>query len=66
MTYVDGFVAAVPTANKQAYAKHAETSAALFKEFGALSIVECWGDDIPEGKVNSLHTAVMRKEYETV
>lgn len=66
MTYVDGFVAAVPTANKQAYIKHAEASAALFKEFGALSIVECWGEDIPEGKVNSLHTAVMRKEDETV
>lgn len=66
MTYVDGFVAAVPTANKQAYVKHAQTSAALFKEFSALSIVECWGDDVPEGKVNSLHTAVMRKEDETV
>lgn len=66
MTYVDGFVAAVPTANKHAYIKHAETSAALFKEFGALSIVECWGDDVPEGKVNSLQTAVMYKEDETV
>ncbi len=66
MTYVDGFVAAVPTANKQAYIKHAETSAALFKEHGALSIVECWGDDVPEGKVNSLHTAVIRKDDETV
>ena len=66
MTYVDGFVAAVPSANKQAYIKHAETSAALFKEYGALSIVECWGDDVPEGKINSLHTAVMRKDDETV
>ena len=66
MTYVDGFVAAVPTANKDAYIKHAETSAALFKEHGALSIVECWGDDVPEGKHNSLHTAVMRKDDETV
>ena len=66
MTYVDGFVAAVPTANKQAYIKHAETSAVLFKEYGALSVIECWGDDLPEGKVNSLHTAVMRKDDETV
>jgi uncharacterized protein YbaA (DUF1428 family) len=66
MTYVDGFVAAVPTANKQAYIKHAETSAAHFKEYGALSVIECWGDDLPEGKVNSLHTAVMRKDDETV
>ena len=66
MTYVDGFVAAVPTANKQAYIKHAEISAALFKEYGALSIVECWGDDVPAGKINSLHTAVLRKDGETV
>ncbi len=54
MTYVDGFVAAVPTANKEAYRKHAETAAIIFKEHGALSLVECWGDDVPEGKINSL------------
>jgi uncharacterized protein YbaA (DUF1428 family) len=66
MIYVDGFVAAVPTANKDAYRKHAEAAAVVFKEHGALSIVECWGDDVPEGKNNSLHTAVMRKDDETV
>lgn len=66
MTYVDGFMAAVPTANKAAYREHAETAAALFREHGALSVVECWGDDVPEGKINSLHTAVLRKEDETV
>jgi uncharacterized protein YbaA (DUF1428 family) len=66
MTYVDGFVAAVPTANKDAYRKHAELAAIVFKEHGALGIVECWGDDVPEGKINSLHTAVMRKDNETV
>jgi len=64
--YVDGFVAAVPTANKDAYRTHAESAAAVFKDHGALSLVECWGDDVPEGKVNSLHTAVLRKEDETV
>ncbi len=66
MTYVDGFVAAVPTANKEAYRKHAEIAGAVFKEYGALSLVECWGDDVPEGRINSLHTAVLRKEDETV
>ncbi|MGJ3261771.1 MAG: DUF1428 domain-containing protein [Salinarimonas sp.] len=66
MTYVDGFVAAVPTANKDAYRAYAELAATVFKEHGALSLVECWGDDVPEGKLNSLHTAVMRKEDETV
>lgn len=66
MTYVDGFVAAVPTASKEAYRTYAELAAAIFKEHGALSIVECWGDDVPVGRINSLHTAVMRKGDETV
>ncbi len=48
MTYVDGFVAAVPTANRETYRKHAELAAAVFKEHGALKVVECWGDDVPE------------------
>ena len=66
MTYVDGFVAAVPTANRQAYREHAEKAASLFKEFGALSVVECWGDDVPEGKLTSFSLAVKRKDDETV
>lgn len=66
MTYVDGFLAAVPTASRAAYRTHAEGAAAAFKDHGALSVVECWGDDVPEGKTNSLHTAVLRKEDETV
>ena len=49
MSYVDGFIAAVPTANRNAYLKHAEAAAAVFKEHGALTFVECWGDDVPEG-----------------
>ena len=41
MTYIDGFVAAVPTANRDAYRKHAEMAASVFKEHGALKMVEC-------------------------
>ena len=66
MDYVDGFVAAVPTANREAYLKHAEAAAVVFKEFGALSVVECWGDDVPEGKLTSFPMAVKRKDDETV
>ena len=53
MTYVDGVVAAVPTANREKFKKHAEVAADLFKEHGALEVVECWGDDVPEGQVTS-------------
>ncbi|HAH09381.1 MAG TPA: DUF1428 domain-containing protein [Alphaproteobacteria bacterium] len=66
MPYVDGFLLAVATANKERYRHHAAQAAIVFKEHGALRLVECWGDDVPEGKVNSMHTAVMRKPDETI
>jgi len=66
MTYVDGFVLAVPTANREAYQKMAEEAAVLFKEHGALKLVECWGDDVPEGKLTSFPMAVKCEENETV
>jgi uncharacterized protein YbaA (DUF1428 family) len=66
MTYVDGFVAAVPTSNREIYKKHAEAAAVVFKEHGALKLVECWGDDVPDGKVTSFPMAVKRKDDETV
>ena len=66
MNYVDGFVCAVATANRDAYLAHASKMAPLFKEFGALSVVETWGDDVPEGKLTSFTMAVQRKDDETV
>jgi uncharacterized protein YbaA (DUF1428 family) len=66
MSYVDGFVAAVPTANRDKFLQHARSAAAVFKECGALQVVECWGDDVPEGKVTSFPLAVQRKAEETV
>lgn len=66
MSYVDGFVAPVPVANRDKYEAHARMSAALFKEFGALRVVECWGDDVPEGKLTSFGLAVKREADEVV
>jgi uncharacterized protein YbaA (DUF1428 family) len=66
MSYVDGFVIAVPTANRDAYRQHAERAARIFKEHGALSVVECWGDDVPEGKLTSFTMAVKREPNEAV
>ncbi len=66
MPYIDGFVAAVPTANKTAYKKHAEDAAVVFKEHGALKLVECWGDDVPPGEVTSFPMAVKCRDDETV
>ena len=64
--YVDGFVCAVPTANKDAYRKHAEKAWPLFKQYGALTMVECWGDEVPDGKLTSFPLAVQKKDDETV
>jgi uncharacterized protein YbaA (DUF1428 family) len=66
MTYVDGFAAAVLTANRDTYLKHCQIAAAVFKEHGALSVVDCWGDDVPEGKLTSFPMAVQRQTDETV
>ena len=66
MHYVDGFVIAVPEAKKEAYRELAETAATVFKDHGALNVVECWGDDVPEGKLTSFPMAVQRQPDEAV
>lgn len=64
--YVDGFVVAVPTANKEKYREHAESAVPIFKEFGMTRMVEAWGDDVPDGKVTDFKGAVQAKADETV
>jgi uncharacterized protein YbaA (DUF1428 family) len=66
MSYVDGFVAAVPTANREKFKTHAEEAAEIFKEHGAVKVVECWGDDVADGEMTSFPMAVKKKEDETV
>src|SRR3546814_18918576 len=66
MTYVEGFVLAVPTAQKEEYRKHAADAAALVKEFGVRRHVEAWGDEVPAGKLNDFRTAVQAKEGEEI
>lgn len=66
MTYVQGFVTAVPTANQEKYRKQASDAAALLKQFGAKRMVEAWGDDVPKGKVTDFQGAVQAKDDETV
>ena len=66
MTYVNGFVIAVPTDRREEYRKFAELAAPIFREAGALQVVECWGDDVPEGKLTSFPMAVKLEAGETV
>jgi uncharacterized protein YbaA (DUF1428 family) len=66
MTYVEGFLLAVPVANRDAYRAHAEKGWPLFEEFGATRMVESWGDDVPRGETNDLWSAVEAEEGEAV
>ena len=66
MSYIDGFVAAVPVANKEAYRKHAADALPYFKEFGATRMVENWGDDVPDGKLTDFKRSVKAKPDEAI
>ncbi len=66
MTHVTGFLAPVPAANKDAYIKHAETAARYFKQYGALSVVECWEAEVPDGQHTSFPMAVKKEDDEVV
>lgn len=66
MTYVEGFLTAVPVANRDRYVAHARKAADMIKNNGATRFVETWGDDVPRGKTNDLWGAVQARDDETV
>ena len=66
MNYVDGYVLAVTTAKRAEYLQFARKAAPIFKEHGALNVVETWGDDVPDGTTTSLPMAVKCAADETV
>ena len=66
MSYIDGFVLAVPTANKQKFIAHATQFDSLFIDHGATRVVECWGADVPRGKTTDFQGAVQATDDETV
>ena len=66
MSYVDGFVIAVPTGNKQKFIDHANEGDSVFMEYGATRVLECWGDDVPAGKQTDFQRSVQAKDDETV
>ena len=66
MSYIDGFVIAVPTANKQKFIEHASFVDTVFTDLGATRIVECWADDVPEGKVTDFGKSVQAQADESV
>jgi uncharacterized protein YbaA (DUF1428 family) len=66
MSYIEGFVAAVPRANKDAYRKHARNALPFFKKLGVTRMVENWSDDVPDGKVTDFKRSVKAKPDEDI
>ncbi|MCC5987369.1 MAG: DUF1428 domain-containing protein [Pararhodobacter sp.] len=66
MTCIQGFICAVPTANRADFIEHAARAAHGFRDHGLVAAVECWGDDVPGGEVTSFPLAVQAGPDETV
>jgi uncharacterized protein YbaA (DUF1428 family) len=66
MSYVDGFVIAVPNDNRQQFIDHAKQFDSMFMRYGATRIVECWGDDVKDGKLTDFRRAVQANDKESV
>jgi uncharacterized protein YbaA (DUF1428 family) len=66
MSYIDGFVIAVPKANKQKFIDHANMADGMFIEMGAIRVLECWADDVPDGTLTDFRKAVQATEDEDV
>ena len=64
--YTDGFVVPVPAGKRDAYREMAQKAAAVFKEYGAVRVVEGWGDDVPDGQVTDFRRAVKAEDGETI
>ena len=64
--YIDGFVIAVPTANKDKFIAHANLGDSVFIDMGATRVIECWGDDVPDGENTDFRKAVKANGDETV
>jgi uncharacterized protein YbaA (DUF1428 family) len=66
MSYVDGFVLAVPAANRERFRAMAQRVAQVFTDHGAIRVSENWGDDVPAGEQTWFARAVNLQDGETL
>lgn len=65
-SYVQGFVIPVPTGKREDYRKMAEAVWVMLKDYGALRLVEAWGDDVQAGQVTDFRRAVKAEPGEQI
>ena len=66
MTYFDGFIVAVPKANREQYRRHAAEAFPVFEEMGIRRHVEAWASDVPDGEMTDFRKAVQATPDEDV
>lgn len=66
MTCITGFIAAVPTANRDAFIRHAELAAEAFLDHGLAEGMEGWGEDVPAGEITSFPKSVLATPDESI
>lgn len=64
--YVDGYVIPIKKDRIEDYRKLAQDAGRVWKEYGALEVVECVAEDVKPGKVTSFPQAVKLEDDETV
>lgn len=66
MSYIDGFIIPVLKANRQKFIDYANSADSIFIDVGATRVMECWADDVPDGKSTDFRKAVKATEDEDV
>ena len=66
MPFVAINVIPVPTADKAAWLAHGRKTTPVFTDHGALAVTECWGEDVPDGRLTDFKRAVALMDSETV
>jgi len=64
--YADGFIVPVPEGKRDSYRELASKMAKVFRQHGALRVIESIADDVPHGKVTDFYRSVKAEDGETV
>ena len=64
--YTDGFVVPVPEGKTDAYRELASKMAKVFRQHGAIRVLEAMSDDVPKGEVTDFYRAVKAEDGEKI